>query len=291
MEQSTQFDRALYLCGFPLLQAPPAYRQRGADAWHNAYLVRLRERSWAVTLLRQSVIYERQEGFDERAPHEDYAEAGTIESYMGEPLAALTPDTVCEYGQQLGRFVRAMHAHRRSIVGFGSLRWHAGAVVGQQTPDLAAIWQAEIVRIQEHLEQLAASPLEFDRATVRRAVVDALEQRRCADEPVALVNRDVTPKNMLATAQGWAALADPVPLLGHPVRYASFFGFCYTFLLPALSDAPRYARHRLSWHAWIIAMIADGYVEGHTDDPTLKHALAWSICSGCSDGRTTVTSW
>ena len=65
------------------------------------------------------------------------------------------------------------------------------------------------------------------------------------------------------------------PLLHTSARYASFFGFCYTCLLPGLNDAPRYARHQFRRHAAIMSLIADGYADGYTsNDPALKQAFA-----------------
>ncbi|HEX6287852.1 MAG TPA: phosphotransferase [Herpetosiphonaceae bacterium] len=304
MDLPAQLDRALRCCGFPPLQSPSSYRQVGAGAWHDAYLVTLADGEQLVIRLRKQVIYGRQEAFDAQALHEEYAPVGvyyaqahrcrpgvcpaiytyhiapdlicTIESYAGASidLSSLTTGAALAYGRRVGDFFRAMHAIDPALDGFGLLGWRDGRVAGQEQGDRAAIRQAEVLRIQEQLERVLASDLHFDRARVRRAVEHALEWRGGFDEPIALVNRDITPENLLIKADGALGLVDPVPLLHRPTRYASWFRFCYTFLLPALGDAPRYARHEFKRHAAIMAAIAEGYTAGYTQgDPALRHAL------------------
>jgi hypothetical protein len=312
MDLRRQLDLALRRCGFAPLQAASAYRRIGWGAWHDAYLATLRDGEQLVVRLRKKLIYGRHEQFDEQALREEYASVGayyahankvwpgvcpaiyayhiqpdlsdTIESYMGAAidLASLSATAAFDYGQQLGALFRAIHAQPPPIDGFGELIWREGRLIGCQPRDLAAIWHADIARTQSQLERLLASGLSFDRSAVRSVVEAALAQRSFVAEPVALVNRDVTPENMLLRLNGAAALIDPVPLLHNPTRYASLLCFCYTFLLPALSTAPRYARHQFQRHAPPMAAIAEGYVDGYTQDTTAsdRRSIASRHC-GC----------
>lgn len=89
-----------------------------------------------------------------------------------------------------------------------------------------------------------------------------------------LVNRDTTPENLISYRGKFVGLVDPVPSLHNGTRYGSLFVYIYQFLLPALSDAPRYARHRFQQFAPIMTDIAQGYLVGYCQhDQALKAAL------------------
>ena len=60
MELHEQLSLALMRCGYPPLAGATAYRQIGAGAWHDAYLVYPRGAAPLVVRLRKQVI--------ERAP-------------------------------------------------------------------------------------------------------------------------------------------------------------------------------------------------------------------------------
>ncbi len=247
------------------------------------------------------MIYGGREEFDERLLRSEYAAVGlyyrqanrcrpgacpatyrfhvapgltfTIESYLGEPVALdrLSPAGAFGYGEEAGRFFRAMHDVPPEIVGFGEPLWRgdeSGALVGEGGRPLEAIWREERAAFRERFERPGASDLPFDRAGVERKLSAALERRAFDREAVALVNGDVTPENLLARGERFGGLIDPVPLLHNGTRYAACFVFCYRFLLPALADAPRYARHRFDRHAPTLAAIADGYVEGYAGRAT-----------------------
>ena len=80
---------------------------------------------------------------------------------------------------------------------------------------------------------------------------------------IALVNRDITPENLLVHGERWMGLVDPVSLQDSGTYYAALFLHCYRLYLPVLSHAPRYAQHRFHKRTAMLAAIAYGYERGY----------------------------
>jgi hypothetical protein len=316
-----KLNLALQRCGMPPLRDPDSYRKVGSGAWHDAYLVTPQTGQPVVIRLRKKIIYGRREVYDEQVLHEDYAPVGvyyqqanrcqpgicpeiyhyrvepdlifTLESYMGAatPLAELTEGEAQAYGQTVGQFFRAMHALTPDVAveGCGLLVWDGQRVVGKERQSIGALWQTEIEGLRQQAERLYTSELIFDRATITSKLDAVLVQRDWGREPLALVNRDVTPENLIVREGRLAGLVDPVPMLHNGTRYAVFFLYCYQFLLPALNGAPRYAHHRFREMAPIMAAVAKGYLEGYTQgDEVLRRAVQmeyflWLLSEACDD--------
>ncbi len=167
-----RLDAALELCGYPPLSRLPPPRRIGHGAWYDAWLVAPPGGEPLVVRLRKAVIYGGREEFDERLLRSEYAAVGlyyrqanrcrpgacpatyrfhvapgltfTIESYLGEPVALdrLSQAGAFGYGEEAGRFFRAMHDVPPEIVGFGEPLWRGdegGALVGEGGRPLEAI--------------------------------------------------------------------------------------------------------------------------------------------------------
>jgi hypothetical protein len=299
-----KLELALKRCGFSPLKSVTSYRKIGTGAWHDAYLVYLHDGKKLVIRLRKKVIYGRRETFDEGYLREDYEPVGvyyrqanrcqpgvcptvyeyildpeltfTIESYMGQTisLAKLTTRQAFGYGQQVGRFFRAMHAWPPPVRGFGELIWNGQTLEGHDRRNLSEIWQAEVDSFYEQLDHLSKSDWRFDRVAAKRKLAQVLVDRSINSEPVSLVNGDITPENLIGQRRKFISLVDPVPALHNGLRYASFFVYCYKSYLPNLSDAPRYARHQFQHHGPVLTAIADGYIDGYAQgEVTVKQNL------------------
>ncbi len=294
MKLDQKLNLALERSGLSPLKRPDSYRKIGSGAWHDAYLVYTAKGERLVIRLRKQVIYGRQEAYDQRYLREDYEPVGlyyrlanqcqpgvcpvvytydldpkltfTVESYMGRglTLTKLTTEQALAYGQQVGRFFRAMHRLRSPLSGFGYLVWNGTGLQAEKSRSVADIWQAEVESLWQQFDELCQADLSFEQASVRRKLSQAVTGRTFEAEPVVLVNRDVSPENLIARRRNFVGLVDPVPLLHNPLRYASFFVYCYQSYLPNLYDAPRYARHQFQQYRPVLAALADGYVDGYT---------------------------
>ncbi|HEX5502759.1 MAG TPA: hypothetical protein VFW96_09055 [Thermomicrobiales bacterium] len=295
---------ALAACGRPPLRDPAAYRRLGAGAWHDAYRVTAADGRRLVVRLRKPVIYGRREPFDERALHTDYAGVGayyaaanecrpgicpaayayhispalscTVESYLGPALVLgrLTPGSAVAIGRAAGVCFRAMDEWRPPWPGWGELVWTPEGLRGEDARPLGAILAAEAAAWRDGLDRLVAAGYAFDHAAARAMLDRALAGRADAPAPPSLVNGDISPENLIVRRGRFVGLIDPVPALGDGARYAAFFLLCYRLLLPALHDAPRYARHHFDRHAPALAHIADGFEAGYVgDDPALARAI------------------
>lgn len=313
MKLHQKLNLALERCGFPLLKRTNAYRKIGAGAWHDAYMVYPRGGDRLVIRLRKTIIYGRSEQFDECYLHEDYAPVGlyygqanrcrpgicpvvytysldpeltfTIESYMGRAMALveLTLDQARTCGHRLGQFFRAMHDLPPPIAGFGDPVWTGRGLAGRDWRARRDIWQDEIKTLREQFDRLSRAELRFDRTCVARTLDQALIERRFDQEPITLVNGDITPENLITRRGAFAALVDPVPRLHNGLRYAAFFIYCYRAYLANLADAPRYARHQFQRYRPIMRALADGYLEAYAQgDETIERNLwletfLWSL--------------
>ena len=307
----SRFNLALARCGLPALQSSQSsrtYHKIGAGAWHDAYLVRLHDGTRLVIRLRKQVIYGREEVFDAGKLHEDYAPVGlyyrlanicrpgicpdvyeytiapdltcTIESYMGETLslAMLNRAEGVECGRRMGQLFQTLHQATPPMPGLGELVWQAEALRAEDQRPLNTIWQVEVTTLYEQLDRLASADFHFERAVLRAKLEKAIQQCRFDCESVTLVNRDTTPENLIVRNGQFAGLIDPVPSLHNGHRYAALFVYVYSFLLPALSDAPRYAQHQFKKHSPIMAAMADGFRDGYCQgDAELHRRLDWEV--------------
>jgi YD repeat-containing protein len=103
----------------------------------------------------------------------------------------------------------------------------------------------------------------------------ALEVRD-VDEPIVLINRDVTPENLTVQQGNKIGIIDPYPLLGNGTRFAAWFIHCYRFLLPAYSQTERYFHNGYEEYAHILNEIASGFEKGYIQG---DHVLASHIAA------------
>lgn len=297
-----QVGAALQALGWAGPPGAVGCRRIGEGAWHDAYLVERPGGPPLVVRIRKAVIYGQAEAFDEQGLRSDYEPVAcyyrqangvrpgvcpalfvyrlspaltfTAESYMGLviPWRAWDRGAAARYGAACGEFFAAMDRAAPGLAGFGPLRWNGGAVAGEDRRPLPEIRQTEAESHLDRLERLAAAAVPFDRAVVRSKLRAVLDGRRFEREPVALINRDVTPENLMLQPSGAVGLIDPYPALGNGIRSAAWFVFCYRFLFPALDQAPRYRRHQFGRHAPILGAMADGFAAGYAGGQAVRQA-------------------
>ncbi len=300
MSRYERLNAALAACGYPPLRDRRAFRRLGAGAWHDAYRVTAADGQRLVVRLRKATIYGGQEPYDETLLRSDYAGVGvyyaaanacqpgvcprdyryvvgpalscTVESYLGPTLALarITPDQAFAIGLGIGAFFRALHARPAPCGGWDELIWTPDGIRGQDTRPHTQITQAEEAAYRDGFARLVAAGVLADPVGAERTLEAALARRRERHDPPALVNSDITPENIIARRGRFVGLIDPVPRIGSAVRYAAFFPLCYRWYLPALHDAPRYARHGYDRLAPVMARIADGYLAGYVPDSNLR---------------------
>ncbi len=287
-----KLNLALELSGFSPPKDHASYRKIGNGAWHDAYLVRLADGEHVVVRLRKTVIYGRERPFDEQELREDYepvrlyyrvandcqpglcpalyeyhlspAFTYTVESYMGcsVDLSTLTVAQAHDYGCTVGRFFRAMHARPAPLPGYGRLLWNRHSLEAEDQRAPSEIRQAEAEQLRQQFDQLASSGLDLQAA--RHSLTLILDHDTI--QPIRLINGDISTENLIIRRGQLAGLVDPVAELGSGTRYASFFVFCYRFLLPAMSNAPRYERHHFDRSSPVLSAVADGYLQGYGGD-------------------------
>lgn len=300
-----RINAALAACSYPPLRDRNAFRRLGAGAWHDAYRVITEDNQRFVVRLRKATIYGRQEPYDEAMLRSDYAGVGvyyaaanacqpgicpsgyryavspdlscTVESYLGPTLALdrITPDQAFVIGREIGAFFRASHGRPAPCGGWDELIWTPDGVRGEDTRPPLEIEDAEHTAYRNGLARLVAAEMIDDPIDMTRRLDTALTRRTERSEPPTLVNSDVTPENIIVRRGRFVGLIDPVPRVGIATRYAAFFPLCYRRYLPALHDAPRYARHHYDRLAPIMARIADGYLAGYVpdNDPSILRDL------------------
>jgi len=178
----------------------------------------------------------------------------TVETFMGHgtDLLSLHKDEASSYGKQLGRIYHRIHNNKTSMEGFGELDWNGKTLRGSDFNNIDALWQEENNQIL-----IALSTLIHD-----TYISSLIENRRTQIQKIALVNQDVTPENLILTGYH-IAIIDPFPKLDFDLKYAAYFVFCYKFLLPAFSNAPRYIKHAYEEKSSILNEIADGFISGY----------------------------
>lgn len=264
----------------------------GEGAWHQAWLAELAGGRRVVVRIRKEIIYGQRPAYHEADLLADYAPVGlyyraanealpgicpslyrygvapdlsyTVESWMGRPvpLEGWSDQEARAYGASLGAFFRKMHDRPAPP---------SGAIPGlrvEQEPDLLT-----------GMERLAAA------GVVAEALVPRLEAglaQRSDAARLSLVNRDITPENLLVQDAGRPGLIDPVVLLGRGSRWSAWFLFCYRFLLPGLDEAPRYASRQYGRLAPVLAAVADGFAAGYGEAEALElEYLLWLLEEAC----------
>lgn len=290
---TTSLTFALQTCGHPALETAVSWRLIGQGAWHDAYLVEWAESRPLVIRLRKKIIYGEAEPFDAAELHSDYAQVGlyytqanhcqagicpipydyyvspelsfTVEGYLGERLdyTCLTAEEAFVFGRDIGRFFRRMHQQPAPLAGYGEVRWQEGQLIAERPHTPAAVWREMQTAAAKQIDLLTSHAL-FQHEQIAPKVHLAITQSTFAQEPFALVNRDITPENLIAQNNRFIGLIDPVVRLGNPTRFAALFVYCYRFLLAAYNTAPRYATHQFRQFQPLLQEIANGYLDGYT---------------------------
>lgn len=197
----------------------------------------------------------------------------TVESYMGKGIAlqSLRHHDAFLVGEKLGDFFRSMHSKTTGLEGFGALEWNGEKLEGKVQQDVNRIWQDDNDKYISVLEKLTRADLQFDQINVVDTVIDIIKGRRNHQQKIALVNQDITPENMIVHSDH-VSVIDPFPRLDFDLKYAGYVVFCYKFLLPAYSAAPRYQRSGYLQNLGKMSNIADGFIEGYIrgDDSLIR---------------------
>ncbi|UII58390.1 aminoglycoside phosphotransferase family protein (plasmid) [Cytobacillus spongiae] len=199
----------------------------------------------------------------------------TIESYMGngKKLQYLSHSEGFAIGEKLGEFFKDMHEKIPEIKGFGNIIWNGKQLEGNIQQETNLIWQNDNDNYLNVLNELTTTDLKVDRKRVVDKVINIIDKRRKFPQKISLVNQDVTPENIIFNLED-TSLIDPYPRLDFDLKYAGYFVFCYKFLIPAYSNAPRYQKHTYAHNSKIMSRIADGFMKGYTKNKEkLYHRL------------------
>jgi len=138
----------------------------------------------------------------------------TLESYItGKPLplADLSASAASALGVSLGAFFRALHARAAPLPGSGLLTWGEYGVCTALPYTWVELWHSRTVEVEQQVDTLAGASLGVSGADLQRQATEALIGLREEPTALALVNRDITPENLLAHGERWVGLVDPVP--------------------------------------------------------------------------------
>ena len=267
----------------------------GEGAWHSVYRVTRLEDQDLVIRIKKNEAYGELQPIDEQELITEYESTKayylhannsyqdscptfyqyfieedlvfTVETFMGHgtDLLSLHKDVADSYGKQLGQIYHHIHNRKTSIEGFGELYWDGKTLRGSDLKTIDALWQEENEQLLTALDTLIHSDLHFDKEKVGKHIHALIENRRTQVQNIALVNQDVTPENLILTTDH-IAIIDPFPKIDFDLKYAAYFVFCYKFLLPAFSNAPRYIHHAYEEKSSILNEIADGFINGYFFD-------------------------
>ncbi|MFD1412448.1 hypothetical protein [Oceanobacillus jeddahense] len=188
----------------------------------------------------------------------------TIESFMGKgALQNLDQTKAFLIGEKAGCFFQEMHSKTSHLKGFGDLTWSGENLEGSIQQEPEHIWQDDNDFYINILNTLLSADLQFDIEIVAAKIVSIIEARRKNPQKISIVNQDITPENIITNIEH-LAIIDPLPRLDFDVKYAGYFVFCYKFLLPAYSDAPRYRNNSYCQYANTLSEMADGFISGYT---------------------------
>jgi hypothetical protein len=202
----------------------------------------------------------------------------TIETYMGErlDLNRLSETSAYRFGRQIGSMMRHVHAKKSHIPGSGELTWDGANLYGvsprHQNMLTRKIEEAYNENILTALTEQAPA---FDHELVTDKL-HAAQRLRNVEEPVVLINRDVTPENLTVQKDNRIGIIDPYLYLGNGTRFAAWFIHCYRFLLPSYAHTERYRDNGYDQHADKLHMIADGFEHGYIQNDS---RLARHICA------------
>lgn len=266
----------------------------GEGAWHDVYRIKMQDREDLVIRIRKKVSYGQLQKYDEidliteyESSRLYYQQANktsfnicpvvfhyhveeslifTVESFMGESkkIQSLSHLDAFKIGETLGGFLKDMHNIPPDIKGFGNIVWNGKHLEGSVKQAITLIWKNDNDFYLTILNELVASNLIFNRIQVREKILRIINNRRKHLQKVALVNRDVTPENIVFDTNQ-TALIDPFPKLDFDLKYAGYFIFCYKFLLPSYANTNRYQRYFYDRYSEVMNKIADGFMNGYTD--------------------------
>jgi hypothetical protein len=191
----------------------------------------------------------------------------TVESFMGEgkPLQSLSDFEAYTIGIKLGEFFLVMHSKTPEIKGCGNLLWNGKHLEGNLQKDADQVWRNDNDFYVSVLDKLITADLKMNRNTMVDKLLNLIENRRNKQQKLSLVNQDVTPENIILNSDK-VSLIDPFPMVDFDLKYAGYFVFCYKFLLPAYSTAPRYRNNAYDQNYSILSKIADGFTNGYIGD-------------------------
>lgn len=212
----------------------------------------------------------------------------TTESFMGKgrTLLDLSFTEAFSIGEKLGVFFQNMHGKTPVIKGFGSLKWNGKHLEGKVQQDSDRIWLDDNDFYISALNKLIGTDLNLDTKIIADKIIRIVEERRKNPQKVSLVNQDITPENIIIDLDN-VAIIDPLPKLDFDLKYAGYFFFCYKFLLPAYSNAPRYWNNSYSQYADKLGVIADGFINGYArnDASLIKKIMTeyilWVLLETC----------
>ena len=266
----------------------------GEGAWHEVYKIKGRDRKELVVRIKKDKAYGEIQEFNKSELLTEYETTKlyykqankcisqfcptdfdyyidehivfTIESFMGRSLKLndLNQTQAYDFGLILGEFLKRMHTEKPTIKGFGNLIWNGRSLEGDEKLDIEQIWRKENDDYIGTLDELNTSELTFDRQKVNDRIHSIINNRRKEIQKVSLVNQDVTPENIIFS-ENRVSLIDPFPKLDFDLKFAGYFYFCYKFLLPAYSSAPRYITNEYEKNRLVLSSIADGFARQYTN--------------------------
>ncbi|MEL6150923.1 MAG: phosphotransferase [Chloroflexota bacterium] len=289
-------EMALRACGLPLTLRHSSFQLEGSGAWHDAYRVTVPQHARPfIVRIRKTEAYGQPQRYADNADdwHAEYVSTSlyymqanramdgicpsmflynvseeitcTIETHMGTRLnlETLSEKSARQFGRQIGSMMCNMHQKKTHIPGSGEIAWDGANLYGVSTRDGNSLTRKIEQAYNENiLLALKEEAPRFDHDLVTEKL-DRAQNMRDVDEPVVLINRDVTPENLTVQRDGRVGIIDPYPYLGNGTRFAAWFIHCYRFLLPAYADTPRYRQNNYDQHSQILAMIADGFEYGY----------------------------
>ncbi|WP_117160962.1 hypothetical protein [Paraliobacillus sp. X-1268] len=180
----------------------------------------------------------------------------------GQEIALLEQTDGFAYGEKLGQSFNQIHTSKSEIKGFGNLHWNGTYLSGENQQESKIIWENDNNNYLMVLESLNESRLSFNRGIVNRKIKKLIGNRRNYAQTISLVNRDITPENLILHS-GRVSIIDPLPKLDFDLKFAAYFVFCYQFLLPSYSNVPRYLHNAYEENKGILGEIAEGFKQGY----------------------------
>jgi hypothetical protein len=285
----------------------------GEGAWHDVYKIERTGEEDLVLRIKKKTAYGEQQDFNQLELMTEYESSKayykqanqcsfkicptyfdyyledkrvfTVESYMGKgvKLETLRPSVAFTYGEELGIFFKVMHRKTPDMKGTGSLFWNGTHLEGREQQKTDQAWKKDNDFYKSILEKMSAAQFDFQTPKVFDRISHLIENRRKNPQKIALVNQDITPENIIFN-NNRVFIIDPYPKLDFDLKYAGYFVFCYKFLLPAYSSAPRYKHHSYDKKHHILIQIADGFISGyigtgdeHSAKRLMEEYILWTL--------------